>query len=393
MPLCLRRVGIGAGQREDVVGEVAGRRPDLLAVEDPLVAVERGPQGEAAEVRAGVRLGVPLAPAVGAGQDARQVVRLLLVGAPHQQRVAEHLDAEHVVRAAGGDAGLGELLGDDHLLERRQPAAAVLDGPAGRQVAGLVQHVAPRRDEVAQLGPLQLADAAPSRSAASRPGTPGPCRGTPRHRRSRRGPSPVKLLVHDGPVPSGPGRRRRPAAPPSPAGTARCRPGSRLRSVPARRWVSLLRCSSSRRAASTSGRTERRRHRPGQHDEAQVEHRDGRGDRPTDHRARPLDDRRRRAAQWAVRLLLDRRRRRVGHQAPLGTTRARVALGLDDDVAELAEVAVPAAQQAAVADDTGLDGVGHQHGHDVGRLLAAHRSSVRRRRAPHRRCRGRSAAR
>ena len=89
-----------------------------------------GPQRQAAEVGPGVGLGVALAPAVLAGQDARQVVPLLLLGAPHEQRVAEHLDAEHVVGPAGRHAGLGELLGDDHLLERRQPAAAVLDRPA-----------------------------------------------------------------------------------------------------------------------------------------------------------------------------------------------------------------------------------------------------------------------
>ena len=93
-------------------------------------------QAEVAEVGAGVGLGVALAPGVLAGEDARQVVLLLLVGAPLQQRVAEHLDAEHVVGAAGRHAGLGELLGDDHLLERRQPGAAVLVGPARRQVAG-----------------------------------------------------------------------------------------------------------------------------------------------------------------------------------------------------------------------------------------------------------------
>ena len=48
--LVLGRVGIGAGEREDVVGEVPGRGPDLLAVEHPLVAVEHGPQAEVGEV-------------------------------------------------------------------------------------------------------------------------------------------------------------------------------------------------------------------------------------------------------------------------------------------------------------------------------------------------------
>ena len=144
-----------------------------------------GPQRQAAEVGAGVGLGVALAPRVLAGQDPRQVVRLLLVGAPHEQRVAEHLDAEHVVGATGRHAGLGELLGDDHLLERRQPAAAVLHRPAGRQVAGLVQHVRHHSTNSRTSSPSSVR-CPPSRSAASRRGTPGPCRGRPRPRAVRR---------------------------------------------------------------------------------------------------------------------------------------------------------------------------------------------------------------
>ena len=38
--LVLGRVGIGAGEQEDVVRELGLRRPHLLAVDDPLVAVE-----------------------------------------------------------------------------------------------------------------------------------------------------------------------------------------------------------------------------------------------------------------------------------------------------------------------------------------------------------------
>ncbi len=42
-PGVLRRVGVGAGQQEDVVGVVRLGRPHLLPVDDPLVAVELGP--------------------------------------------------------------------------------------------------------------------------------------------------------------------------------------------------------------------------------------------------------------------------------------------------------------------------------------------------------------
>ena len=62
-----------------------------------------------------------------------------------------------------------------------------------------------------------------------------------------------QLLAPVGPAPSGPGRRRRPAAPRCPAGTLDVEPAARERSAPARRWPSRLRWSSSRRAASTRG--------------------------------------------------------------------------------------------------------------------------------------------
>ena len=105
---------------------------------------------------------VALAPRVGARQDPRQVPVLLLVGAPLQQRVAEHLDAEDIVRPAGGHAGLGELLGDDHLLERRQPGAAVLGRPPRREVAGpRTASCATRLTNVAELVALERADATP----------------------------------------------------------------------------------------------------------------------------------------------------------------------------------------------------------------------------------------
>ena len=66
----LRGVGIGAGEQEDVVGVLRLGGPDLLPVDDPLVAVELGPGLERGEVAAGIRLGEPLAPGDGAVEDA-----------------------------------------------------------------------------------------------------------------------------------------------------------------------------------------------------------------------------------------------------------------------------------------------------------------------------------
>ena len=60
--LVLGHVGIGAGEQHAEVGPVAARGPHLLAVDDPLVAVELGAGVEPGEVGAGARLAEQLAP-------------------------------------------------------------------------------------------------------------------------------------------------------------------------------------------------------------------------------------------------------------------------------------------------------------------------------------------
>ena len=90
MPLCLGTSGSVRAEGEDHVAVHAGAGPDLLAVEDPLVAVELGLAPEVGEIAAAVRLAVALAPHVGAVEDPRDVVLLLLLGAPVQDRVADH---------------------------------------------------------------------------------------------------------------------------------------------------------------------------------------------------------------------------------------------------------------------------------------------------------------
>ena len=61
--LVLGRVRVGAGEQEAVVGVVALGGPHLLAVDDPLVAVEHGRRLQAGQVGARVGLAEALAPA------------------------------------------------------------------------------------------------------------------------------------------------------------------------------------------------------------------------------------------------------------------------------------------------------------------------------------------
>src|SRR5690606_34093920 len=74
-----------------------------------------------------------------------------------------HLDAERVVRAAGGDAGLGELLGQHDGLGLGEAGAAVLGGPAGGEQVVVGQGLAPPLRPVVDLVAGQGADALPVR--------------------------------------------------------------------------------------------------------------------------------------------------------------------------------------------------------------------------------------
>ena len=58
----LGRRRVGAGQQDAPAGDVGVAGPDLLAVDDPLVAVALGPGGERGQVGAGTRLAEELAP-------------------------------------------------------------------------------------------------------------------------------------------------------------------------------------------------------------------------------------------------------------------------------------------------------------------------------------------
>ncbi len=123
---------VGAHQHEDPVGVVGERGPDLLAVDDEVVAVEHGLGAQRGEVGAGIGLAVALAPDVLAGEDARQMEALLRRRAVADQQRPEHDDA-HVAHPRAAVALV--LLDQDQMLGRRQAHAAVLARPAGREPA------------------------------------------------------------------------------------------------------------------------------------------------------------------------------------------------------------------------------------------------------------------
>ena len=150
------RAGLGAGDHEAPVGLVGQRGPHLLPVDDPVVVLEPGLGRDGRQVRPGAGLGVALAPELLHRHDPRQEALLLLRGPEGDQRRAEQLLAEMV--HARRSVGPRVLLVEDHLLEQRQAAAAVLLGPADAGPAVL-------REVAVPLDPLVVGLVLPARTA------------------------------------------------------------------------------------------------------------------------------------------------------------------------------------------------------------------------------------
>ena len=125
----LGRLGVGAGQQEDVVGVL--RR--VVHTFWPLTT-HSSPSSSALVLRlarsqpASGSLN-PWHQAIVPIRMARDDLFLLLFGSPLQERRSHQGVAEEV--AAQRRPGPGELLVQHHLLEQRQPLASVLGRPAG----------------------------------------------------------------------------------------------------------------------------------------------------------------------------------------------------------------------------------------------------------------------
>ena len=128
---------ISPHQTEYPVGVVRIRGPDLLAVDDEIVAVAFGAGLQRGEVRSGIRLGIALAPADQAGRDLRQMFFLLNFRAVFQQRGPQHGNAERGQRLPRADAG--HFLAHDLGLLGIEAATAIFLRPMRHRPA-LVAH-------------------------------------------------------------------------------------------------------------------------------------------------------------------------------------------------------------------------------------------------------------
>ena len=147
--LVLRRVRIGAGREPDVVGVRREGREDLLAVDDPLVAVLHGSGAQRGQVGAGAGFGVTDREVQLAGEDLRKELRLLLLGTELHDRLADGVDREERDRHPGAP----RLVGEDELLEVGAALAAVLLGPADTEPTVAAHRAQPRGTRGPPLSP------------------------------------------------------------------------------------------------------------------------------------------------------------------------------------------------------------------------------------------------
>src|SRR3954454_23338285 len=120
----LGHILVGARQQQTPVGDIGVACPDLVAVDDVLVALTRCGGGQRRQVGPRTRLAEALAPPIGAVYHARQEALSYFLASV----VAEGDDQVAEARTRGG-ARLGDLLVDDDVVDRRQILPAIFLRP------------------------------------------------------------------------------------------------------------------------------------------------------------------------------------------------------------------------------------------------------------------------
>ncbi len=123
----LRHARVGPGQQDAVIGIVCAGGPDLLAVDDPFVAILDGAGLQARNIRPGRRFGKELAPDFLALHCLADIALLVLVGAERDDGRDAHPEADG--EGAGRRVELAFFLVPDDLLHRRAAAPADLFRP------------------------------------------------------------------------------------------------------------------------------------------------------------------------------------------------------------------------------------------------------------------------
>ena len=127
-------IGIGAGQQHGPFGALAEGGPDLLSVDDPLVAIAHRGGGQRGHIGTSPGLGEQLAPTLLAGHQRRQQMALGFVAGPlldggcgqRQARTTGHMGNFPQVQQRERPGG----------IRARQTTAAMVDGVVGCDPSG-----------------------------------------------------------------------------------------------------------------------------------------------------------------------------------------------------------------------------------------------------------------
>ena len=132
---------IRAHKQQTPIRQLRKARPNLLTVDDEVVAVADGLGAERGQVAAGVRLRKSLTPNLLAGENRRQVTFLLLLRAQHDDRWTNQREANRADQLRG--VGVRQLFLKDGLLHDRRAAPAVLLRPGNAGPSAIVKLALP----------------------------------------------------------------------------------------------------------------------------------------------------------------------------------------------------------------------------------------------------------
>ena len=121
------RFRIGPREQRAPVRGPAVAVPNLLAVDDEMIAVDVGVGADIGEIGTGVRLGKSLAPDFFGAENFREIALLLCLGAKRDDSRTDQAKPQNVRQRRR--TGLAHFLSKDDLLDQRGSAAAVFFRP------------------------------------------------------------------------------------------------------------------------------------------------------------------------------------------------------------------------------------------------------------------------
>ena len=130
----LRRIGIGAREKNAELRVLRAARPDLLAIDHPFVTIKFGTCAQAGQVASRFGFAEQLTPHLFTCQQGRDVTPLLIIRAGEDDGRPRPANPDRVRRTR--HSGAGEFVVDDQLVNRIRP-----ETPRHREVRGDIARV------------------------------------------------------------------------------------------------------------------------------------------------------------------------------------------------------------------------------------------------------------